>query len=219
MENINCEYFGNEEISARDKYYKNYCAFGKEPKGILKKFYNKELFRKFLEYKFNDSDEEITVILLNPSFACEKGLDLTLNNLKKFLLEIGGYSGFKVLNIFPIRTPKSSMLSDLLKKNKFKKYQCNNKQYVLNEVEKCNKIIIAWGGKYNQEAISFLDELWKKKEKPSFLVYHLNKDGSPTHFSSQAYNKIKKKKLFEVVLTENKSGTKYFRPANQGDTK
>ena len=214
MENIKCKYFGDEKICENDKYYKDYCAFGKEPKSVLKKFYNKELFRKSLECKFKYSGEEITVILLNPSFACEKGLDLTLNNLKKFLLTVGNYSSFRVLNILPIRTPKSSLLSDLLKKKKFKKYQCENKQYLLDEIAKSNKIVIAWGGKYNQEAISFLDELRKKKEKLSLFAYHLNKDGSPTHFSSQAYNKIKEKKLFEIVLTENTNGKKYFRPAN-----
>ena len=46
MENIKCKYFGDEKICENNEYYKNYCAFGKEPKSVLNKFYNRKNYLK-----------------------------------------------------------------------------------------------------------------------------------------------------------------------------
>jgi len=97
-----------------------------------KDFYDNSLCRFYLRHIFNSNSlKTITVILQNPFYANETGLDSTLYNLKKILVASyqDVYSSFDVLNVFPIRTSDSGELRILLKDHsKFDKYQNQNEK-------------------------------------------------------------------------------------------
>ena len=173
-------------INEKTQGYKNLCNFKNRPvdNEIYTKFYDCHLFRYLLNCKIEEKDKEksITVILLNPSFADEYGLDRTLFNVKKFLKEQTNYSEFNVLNIFPIRTPNSKNLTE--KMRKYKKLQEKNNEFIKKVISESNDVLIAWGSKYHKNAKWILDLL---KDKAVY-TYCINKDGSPRHFSPQAYN-------------------------------
>ena len=177
------KYFINEE----DLLYKNSCNFNNrmnnEP---YKKFYDKHLFRYSLSCKIKDVGKSITVILMNPSYADEYGLDSTLCNVREFLIKNTDYSAFEVLNIFPIRTPNSKDVSNLMQK--YQKIQTKNNDYVKSILTKSQDILVAWGGKYHNKTMWILDLLKNK----NVYAYDINKDGSPRHFAPQAYNRAKK---------------------------
>lgn len=196
-------------IDETDEHYKNYCQDCEGQN--LRKFRNKSLFRLSLKCTINDkSKEKITVILMNPSFADEYGLDATLNNVKTFLSDLkkDNYSEFEVLNIFPIRTPNSKDLLPLLEKYDSQcEYRNQNKKYIIEALNNSNKVLVAWGDKYHKEAQWIFEYLQEGK----IYAYHLNKSGSPTHFSPQAYNRVENKKLFPVKIIQKAGGKLYFK--------
>lgn len=196
-------------IDETDEHYKNYCQDCEGQN--LRKFRNKSLFRLSLKCIINDKGKEkITVILMNPSFADEYGLDATLNNVKTFLSDLkkDNYSEFEVLNIFPIRTPNSKDLLPLLEKYDSKRqYRNQNEDYIKKTLNNSNKVLVAWGDKYHKEAQWIFEYLQEGK----IYAYHLNKSGSPTHFSPQAYNRVENKKLFPVKIIQKAGGKLYFK--------
>lgn len=195
--------------------YKDCCASDDEPRPEplknLRKFYNKKyLFRKSLKCKMQESGENITVILMNPSFADEYGLDETLSNVKKFLEQIGGFSRFEVLNIFPIRMPKSGNVKELMKKydHPAGNYQEKNKRYIIETLKCSKKVLLSWGDNYHKEAQWIFDYLDGKE----LYVYRLNKGkGIPTHFSPKVYNKVAEKKLIKVTPYQDEKGVWYLK--------
>lgn len=147
---------------------------------------------------------------MNPSFADEYGLDATLNNVKTFLSDLkkDNYSEFEVLNIFPIRTPNSKDLLPLLDDYDSKRqYRNQNEDYIKKTLKNSNKVLVAWGDKYHKEAQWIFEYLQEGK----IYAYHLNKSGSPTHFSPQAYNRVENKKLFPVKIIQKAGGRLYFK--------
>ncbi len=154
-------------------------------------FNDKHLFRYSLTCDIQKNGKPITVILMNPSYADEYGLDATLVNVRKFLTEIGGYSKFQVLNIFPIRTADSSDLIGKMKR--YSKYQKQNDEYLKEILAKSEDVLLAWGSKYHSNAKWIFDYL---KDK-NVYAYCINEDRSksPRHFAPQSYNKCTEKKL------------------------
>ena len=210
---IKCKFIDDVTIDETDERYKNYCQNCEGQN--LRKFRNKSLFRLSLKCTINDKGKEkITVILMNPSFADEYGLDATLNNVKTFLSDLkDNYSEFEVLNIFPIRTPNSKDLLPLLKKYDSKcKYRKLNKEYIIEALKNSNKVLVAWGDKYHKEAQWIFEYLQEGK----IYAYHLNKSGSPTHFSPQAYNRVENKELFPVQIFRKTNNNYYFGKIESG---
>lgn len=206
---IECKFIDDVTIDETDERYKNYCQDCEGQN--LRKFRNKSLFRLSLKCIINDKGKEkITVILMNPSFADEYGLDATLNNVKTFLsgLKKDNYSEFEVLNIFPIRTPNSKDLLPLLEKYDSKRqYRNQNEEHIIEALKNSNKVLVAWGDKYHKEAQWIFEYLQEGK----IYAYHLNKSGSPTHFSPQTYNRVENKKLFPVKIIQKAGGKLYFK--------
>ena len=161
----------------------------KNGNGFHKKFYDNSLYRFYLFHEFNDKKlETITVILMNPSFADETGLDGTLNNVKKLLSEKYSniYSSFEVLNLFPIRSPENSELKALLAQyDPENKNQGINNEIIKNYLNKSKNVILAWGSDYHNDSKWLYPLL---KDKKLYIFFKLNKDNSPKHFSPRIFN-------------------------------
>ena len=174
---------------------KNYVCYFEDGKFIeknsdeYKNFNDKHLFRYSLTCELSKIGKIITVILMNPSYADECSLDATLDNVRKFLAEIGGYSKFQVLNIFPIRTPNSKGLID--KMEKYPEIQAKNIEYIKKVLKGGNDVLVAWGSKYHKHATWIFEHLKGK----NVYAYGINKDFSPRHFAPQEYNRCKAKKM------------------------
>ncbi|MCD7740387.1 MAG: DUF1643 domain-containing protein [Candidatus Gastranaerophilales bacterium] len=196
-----CCFIEGAFIKEKSDKYKKCCAFEDKPTSEpFTKFYDKHLFRKSLKCKMQNQGENITVILMNPSYADEYGLDKTLCKVREFLEQTGKFSGFEVLNIFPVRTPDSDGLLKVMQK--YGNYQEENKRYIIETLKNSKKVLLAWGNDYHKDAQWIFDHLNGKE----LYVYYLNKGGKPRHFAPQAYNRVAEKKLIKVTPYQNKKG-------------
>ena len=161
----------------------------KKGNSFHRKFYDNSLFRFYLYHKFNNNNgDNITVVLMNPSYADETGLDGTLNNVKNLLNEKYSkiYSSFEVLNLFPIRNPENNELKAYLEKHDPQSINQNeNKKIIEKYLKKSNNVILAWGSDYHNDAKWFFPLL---KNKKLYVFYKLNEDSTPKHFSPRIFN-------------------------------
>lgn len=203
---ITCDWEEEVSIPKNDKNYTKCLATKKDKTNFCnRKFYNKYLFRYSLTYKFDDKNDKkhITVILMNPSFADEDALDATLNNVKEFVGN-NGFTSFTVLNIFPLRMPKNDNLREMMAKyDNHSIYKDKNENKIEEVLNNSKYILLAWGSKYNNEAVRILDKLEKLKNA-TLYVHYLNKDSSPRHFSPLIYNRNYPKKLHIVSIKDKK---------------
>ena len=206
---ITCEYIGKENIRncsdlrnkclSDEQIYKqtHSNSYSKSDISInrLNKFYDQHLFRLSLKCQIdNKKGKTMTVILMNPSYASHMGLDFH-------------YSYFIILNVFPIRTANSKFLECLLNKYDHNcEYRNENLNYIKTKINEGGDFILAWGADYHKtdEAQKILEELNNSK-KTRKLVYRLNdskgREGTPSHFTSRIYNKVKKElQLIEVNI-------------------
>jgi len=192
---IKCNFENKHFIDENSAEYKNKCKFNnREDKEPLSKFYDNHLFRYSLTYKIKEDGESITVILMNPSYADEYGLDRTLCNVRDFIENYTKFSKFEVLNVFPIRTPNSNQVLTLM--NNYSDIQKENDRHIRNVLSKSNYVLVAWGGKYHNKAKWILDLLKNK----NVYAYGINKNKSPRHFAPQAYNNVDVKQLINYPL-------------------
>ena len=226
---ITCEYIGKENIRncsdlrnkclSDEQIYKqtHSNSYSKSDISInrLNKFYDQHLFRLSLKCQIdNKKGKTMTVILMNHSYASHMGLDDTLLNVKDYLCKLNAkcdsdfhYSYFIILNVFPIRTANSKFLECLLNKYDHNcEYRNENLNYIKTKINEGGDFILAWGADYHKtdEAQKILEELNNSK-KTRKLVYRLNdskgREGTPYHFTSRIYNKVKKElQLIEVNI-------------------
>ncbi|MCD7879526.1 MAG: DUF1643 domain-containing protein [Candidatus Gastranaerophilales bacterium] len=204
-----CQYIGDTLIDENADEYKEFCApEDTRNNGILKKFYDKHLFRKSLKCKLRGKGTgSIAVITMNPSFADEYGLDETIDNVKKYMKKINKFSEFEILNVFPLRISKNDDLPKLMKKYDPKNiYKQENDDYIKEVIKKSDKIFLAWGRKFHNDA-RWIYEYVQDKE---LYVYNLNQDATPTHFAPQVYNVITRKRLYQVELFKNRIDNWYL---------
>ena len=180
----------------------------KKGHGFHRKFYDNSLCRYYLRHKFNTNNHNtITVIMQNPSFADETGLDATLNNLRKFLSSkySKNFSAFEVINIFPIRTSDSDDLERMLNAHdKQSKHRKKNEEIIRDCIKKsCHIILLAWGSRYHEYAKKIIFPMLKGKKL--FVYCGLNKDGSPSHFSPRIHiirNLPEKDRILREVIID-----------------
>ena len=179
----------------------------KKGHGFHRKFYDNSLCRYYLRHKFNKNNHNtITVIMQNPSFADETGLDATLNNLREFLNSkySKDFSAFEVLNLFPIRTSQSDDLERMHNiHDKQFKHRKKNEEIIRKYINKSSHILLAWGSKYHEYAKKMIFPLLKGKKL--FAYCGLNNDGSPPHFSPYAYirrNFQEKERILREVIID-----------------
>ena len=148
---------------------------------------------RYYYYKKLDENNPLhaTIVMMNPAFANSEETDDTINNIEKYLDNKHNHFGsFDIVNLYPVRMPKSTKLKDFLKltEDETEKYPKFVKTYLENNCE--NHIIIAaWGSDKNDNKKA--EELFKDLDI-KFYCYGLTKEGYPKHFSSQSYNNFNK---------------------------
>lgn len=182
--------------TADDSLYDNECQEIriKEKRNIYRYYYYEKLE--------NNSPLHATIVMMNPAFADSVEPDGTIKNIEKYLNNENDailkhlpnihnkFGSFDIINLYPIRMPKSEKLNEFLEQTKTEteNYQQFVRDY-LRESDKNHIIIAAWGGdkKNNELAGKLFANLDIK-----FYCYGLTKNGCPKHFSSLAYNNFNK---------------------------
>ena len=190
------ETIDNTSNSELKHKYENEC---KE----IKNKTEKNIYRYYYYEKFeNDSTLHATIVMMNPAFADSVEPDNTIKNIKNYLNNEkdailkhlpnihNKFGSFDIINLYPIRMPKSEKLNEFLEltKTETEKYKQFVRDY-LRESDKNHIVIAAWGGdkKDNELARELFAGLGIK-----FYCYGLTKNGYPKHFSSLAYNNFNK---------------------------
>lgn len=190
------ETIDNTSNSELKHKYENEC---KE----IKNKTEKNIYRYYYYEKFeNDSTLHATIVMMNPAFADSVEPDNTIKNIEKYLNNEkdailkhlpnihNEFGSFDIINLYPIRMPKSEKLNEFLELTKIEteKYKQFVKDY-LRESDKNHIVIAAWGAnkKDNELARKLFADLDIK-----FYCYGLTKNGYPKHFSSLAYNNFNK---------------------------
>ena len=190
------ETIDNTSNSELKHKYENEC---KE----IKNKTEKNIYRYYYYEKFeNDSTLHATIVMMNPAFADSVEPDNTIKNIKNYLNNEkdailkhlpnihNKFGSFDIINLYPIRMPKSEKLNEFLELTKIEteKHQKFVKEY-LSKIDKNHIVIAAWGDdkKDNELARKLFADLDIK-----FYCYGLTKNGYPKHFSSLAYNNFNK---------------------------
>ena len=172
-------------------------------KSSIQKIKEKNIYRYFYYENIEGKEENLMhaiIIMMNPAFADSEKPDPTIKNVKNFLENNGDFSSFEILNLYPIRMPKSQNLSCFLREceDETGNYQETIKKY-LNNMKKT--IIVAWGAKSrdNQEAKKIFKDI-----ESILYCYDKTSCGYPRHFSPLSYpksKKIKEKKYNLIDIT------------------
>ena len=167
------------------------CDIVKSYKNYTDKITETNLFRYYYYQNIKDkkyNGEHLTVVMMNPAFADSNDDDFTIKNILKYLADKAQYGSFDIINLYPVRMPKGVTLDDLNKKiNKyFPDVNDNYQKFVISYLKtfKNGKKIAAWGSKYHKTATKLFEN-----ENIKFYCYGKNRDGSPRHFSNQAFIK------------------------------
>lgn len=182
--------------TADDSLYNNECQEirTKEKRNIYRYYYYEKLE--------NNNPLHATIVMMNPAFADSVEPDNTIKNIEKYLNNEkdailkhlpnihNEFGSFDIINLYPIRMPKSEKLNEFLEltKTETENYQQFVRDY-LKESDKNYIVIAAWGDdkKDNELARKLFADLDIK-----FYCYGLTKNGYPKHFSSLAYNNFNK---------------------------
>lgn len=190
------ETIDNTSNSELKHKYENEC---KEIKNKTEKNIYRYYYYEKLE---NNNPLHATIVMMNPAFADFEDPDNTIKNIKNYLNNEkdailkhlpnihNNFGSFDIINLYPIRMPKSEKLNEFLELTKIEteKHQKFVKEY-LSKIDKNHIVIAAWGDdkKDNELARKLFADLDIK-----FYCYGLTKNGYPKHFSSLAYNNFNK---------------------------
>lgn len=190
------ETIDNTSNSELKHKYENECKEikNKKEKNIYRYYYYENLKKNYQLHA--------TIVMMNPAFADSEDSDNTIKNIENYLDNEkdailkhlpnihNEFGSFDIINLYPIRMPKSEKLNEFLELTKIEteKYQKFVKEY-LSKIDKNHIVIAAWGGdkKNNELARELFANLDIK-----FYCYGLTKNGCPKHFSSLAYNNFNK---------------------------
>lgn len=150
----------------------------------------------------NDCKKHAIIIMMNPAFANSDKPDPTIKNIKKYCNktkkenEIGS---FEVINLYPIRMPKSVKLSELLENEAVKEVTTNYQNVISKYLEgKAGDdnvdIIAAWG--CNDTDNDKAKELFRELDLILYC-YAINEKGYPRHFRSLKNKELKKLQDFK----------------------
>ena len=112
-------------------------------------------YRYLLWREWNSSNKTVTFIMLNPSRADAQINDPTITRCINFA-KSWGYGRLEVVNLFAYRTHKPSLL-----KQATKPIGKDNDRYIIESVEKSDRVILAWGnhGAWRQQDLYTLELL------------------------------------------------------------
>jgi hypothetical protein len=178
--------YSSEKIDDNENIKEYYASYDKIEERYTYRYYYYEKFENS-----DSSSKHATIVMMNPAFANSQKPDSTIKNIKKYLCDVlKGFGSFDIVNLYPIRMPKSVCLDDLLKvelvEEKADKYQKFVKSYLTKLSTNYNNIIIAAWGSKNRDNVVAKDLL--KDSKIKLHCYELTKNDFPRHFASQSYN-------------------------------
>ena len=129
---------------------------------------------RYLLWREWDSNRTVSFIMLNPSRADAQVNDPTITRCINFA-KSWGYGRLEVVNLFAYRTPKPSLL-----KQAAEPIGKDNDRYILESVNRSDRIILAWGnhGLWRKQDLYTLDLLKKYNHLYSLGI---TKRGCPRH--------------------------------------
>ena len=144
-----------------------------------------EVYRYTLERTWNDEQERVLFIMLNPSKANAYTGDKTITRCIKFA-DNWGYGGIVVGNLFALRSPKPVKLfqhSDPVGPR--------NDYHLQRLAEECRTVIAAWGSSAKtfplfQERQAFVKGLVRGRMQ----CLGTTQDGHPTHPSARGKHRV-----------------------------
>lgn len=170
--------YSKKEYDKTNKFYSDYGNL--EEKYLHRFYYYKQLQNN------NSPDEKIlTIIMLNPAFACSQKEDSTIKNIESILKENGEYDSFEIINLYSVRMPKPENVEELLKSVENTENLKFIKQYIKNTR---NNILLAYGNIYSLRInvignfTEFLNELSNKK---NLYAIRINNSDTPMHPSQR----------------------------------
>ena len=146
------ETIDNTSNSELKHKYENEC---KEIKNKTEKNIYRYYYYEKLE---NNNPLHATIVMMNPAFADSEDPDNTIKNIKNYLNNEkdailkhlpnihNNFGSFDIINLYPIRMPKSEKLNEFLELTKIEteKHQKFVKEY-LSKIDKNHIVIAAWG--------------------------------------------------------------------------
>ncbi|MEM8722907.1 MAG: DUF1643 domain-containing protein [Cyanobacteria bacterium P01_G01_bin.39] len=131
-------------------------------------------YRYLLWREWNTTSKTISFIMLNPSRADATLNDPTITRCINFA-KSWGYGKLEVVNLFAYRTSKPSLL-----KQATEPIGKNNDRFILESVEKSDKVILAWGnhGTWQKQDLYTLELL---KNHNHLYSLGITKKGCPRH--------------------------------------
>lgn len=129
---------------------------------------------RYLLWREWNSSKTVSFIMLNPSRADATLNDPTITRCINFA-KSWGYGRLEVVNLFAYRTPKPSLL-----KQAAEPIGRDNDRFILESVEKCDRIILAWGnhGLWRKQDLYILQLL---KNYTHLYSLGITKQGCPRH--------------------------------------
>ncbi len=131
-------------------------------------------YRYLLWREWGSNLKTVSFIMLNPSRADAQINDPTITRCINFA-KSWGYGRLEVVNLFAYRTPKPSLL-----KRAAEPIGKDNDRYILESVNRSNRIILAWGnnGTWQQQDFYVLQLL---KNHNHLYCFGITKKGCPRH--------------------------------------
>ena len=131
-------------------------------------------YRYLLWREWDSNNKTVTFIMLNPSRADAQTNDPTITRCINFARS-WGYGRLEVVNLFAYRTSKPSLL-----KQAAEPIGKHNDRYIIESVEKSDRIILAWGnhGTWQQQDLYTLELL---KNHNHLYSLGITKRGCPCH--------------------------------------
>ena len=131
-------------------------------------------YRYLLWREWNNSSKTICFIMLNPSRADAQTNDPTITRCINFA-KTWGYGRLEIVNLFAYRTSKPSLL-----KQAVEPIGKDNDRYIIESVEKSDRVILAWGnhGTWQKQDLYTLELL---KNHSHLYSLGITKRGCPRH--------------------------------------
>ncbi|MCA4158026.1 DUF1643 domain-containing protein [Priestia megaterium] len=143
-----------------------------------------EEYRYSLWRIWDDNLPRVTFIMLNPSTADSREDDPTLRRCIKFAMS-WGYGSLEVVNLFAYRSTNPKLLLSA-----YDPIGEKNNEYIINALDRSEKVILAWGTKGNLfSRDKDVLQLIKDNNVPLYAL-ELTKDGYPRHPLYVKANKI-----------------------------
>ena len=131
-------------------------------------------YRYLLWREWDTQNQTISFVMLNPSRADAEVNDPTITRCINFA-KSWGYGRLEVVNLFAYRTPHPSLL-----KQKAKPIGRHNDRFIIESVEKSDRVILAWGnhGTWRKQDLYTLELL---KNHNHLYSMGITKRGCPRH--------------------------------------